>query len=139
MTTAEATRGLPDWAKLFLPMLLTLLLGGTAWLVQWGEMRQARKQDQAAIASLQQQIGALVQRVDAYAASTLTITEQQRSDDRRLSGLESETAVARGASALIAAQIGEMRAILQGLRDETQMLRRALETRQRSALPMDPA
>ncbi|NKE43372.1 hypothetical protein HB662_01180 [Roseomonas frigidaquae] len=139
MTAVEATRGLPDWAKLFLPMLLTLLLGGTAWLVQWGEMRQARQQDQAAISALQQQISALANKVDGYAGATLTMAEQQRSDDRRLSAVETEIGTARGVSSLIASQIGEMRAVLQGLRDEQQMLRRALENRQRSALSHNPA
>ncbi|NKC33509.1 hypothetical protein [Falsiroseomonas selenitidurans] len=120
-------------------MALTLALGGTAWLVQWGEMSQARRQDQAAIGALQQQVAQLGQKLDSYASATLTMAEQQRGDDRRLSSLETETSAARGASSLIAAQIGEMRAVLQGLRDETQMLRRALESRQRSALSMDPA
>lgn len=127
MTATQAVRGLPDWAKLFGPMALTLLLAIVGFAIQWGVLSEARRSDRALLERMQVQITAMQVKVDGMASIVAVMQQGQAADDRRLSVLEVEAGVVRRDAAAVGRQLGAIEAALTAMREEQASMRRLLE------------
>lgn len=133
MSDSARGGGLPDWVKTFLPPTVVVLLAGAAWAAQWGQMTQAAAADRASLAAVQAQLAGLANKVDTVAAGVAATAQANSQDERRLGALERAAEAQSRDSATLAGQLGEMRGLLTGLREDQRAIRALLEGQQRRA------
>lgn len=133
MSDSTKSGSLPDWVKTFVPPTVVVLLAGAAWAAQWGQMTQAAAADRASLAAVQAQLSGLTNKVDTVAATLSAVTQANAQDDRRLGALERSAEAQSRDSAILAGQLGEMRGLLTGLREDQRAIRALLEGQQRRA------